>query len=56
MPLLLALKKFLIYYGVYTVEFKQVNAGYFKIWGTPVGYPIGVPIGVPLYSSIWTSF
>ena len=30
--------------------------GYFKKWGTPIGYPIGVPIGVPLYCSIWRSF
>ena len=22
--------------------------GYFKTWGTPMGYPIGVPIGVSL--------
>ena len=22
--------------------------GYFKTWGTPLGYSIGVPVGVPL--------
>ena len=29
-------------------EYLQGYAGYFKTWGTPLGYPSGVPVGVPL--------